>query len=246
MKVRFEGKSVIVTGAAGGIGFGTAKRFLQEGAKVAICDVSQDAVDKAVRQLSEFGTICGFLTDVTSREACDKLALEVVKQYGRIDILINNAGITRDAQFYKMADSDFYKVIEVNLFGAYNMSKAVVPYMMEQHWGRILNASSIACIKGNFGQSNYVSSKAAIMSFTRSLGRELGKYGIHVNAVAPGFIKTEMTAKIPPEIMKQKIDSIPLRRPGEVKDVAAVYAFLASEDANFINAATLIVDGGMH
>lgn len=244
--MKLEGRVAIVTGAASGIGFGTAKRFLQEGAKVAICDVNQERVDSAVAQLSELGTVCGFVADITDRAKCDELAKKVVETYGKVEILINNAGITKDAQFYKMADEDFYKVIEVNLFGTYNMSKAVVPYMMEQHYGKIISASSIACIKGNFGQSNYASSKAAIMSFTRSLGRELGKYGINVNAVAPGFIRTPMTDKIPPNIMQQKIDSIPLRRTGEVEDIAAAYAFLASDEASFVNATTLIVDGGMH
>ena len=174
-----EGKVAIITGAASGIGYGTAKRFLKEGAKVAICDVRQEAIDKAVAELSEFGPICGFTANVADRAECDEFAKKVVEQYGKIDILINNAGITRDAQFYKMKDEDFYKVIEVNLFGTYNMSKAVVPYMMEQKYGKIVSASSIACIKGNFGQSNYAASKSAIISFTRSLGRELGKYGIN-------------------------------------------------------------------
>lgn len=241
-----DGKVAIVTGAASGIGFGTAKRFLQEGAKAAICDMRREAIDEAVAQLSKFGTACGFVANVADRAQCDALARQVADAYGRIDILINNAGITRDAQFYKMKDEDFYKVIEVNLFGTYNMSKAVVPYMMEQRYGKIVSASSIACIKGNFGQSNYAASKAAIMSFTRSLGRELGKYGINVNAVAPGFIRTPMTDAIPPDIMQQKIASIPLRRTGEVADIAAAYAFLASDQASFINATTLIVDGGMH
>lgn len=244
--MKFVGKVAVITGAAGGIGFATAKRFLQESAKVAICDVRQESVDKAVAELSEFGEACGFVCDITNRAQCDELAKKVIEKYGQIDILINNAGITKDAQFYKMADEDFYSVIQVNLFGTYNMSKAVVPYMMERRYGKICSASSIACIKGNFGQSNYASSKAAIMSFTRSLGRELGKYGINVNAVAPGFIRTGMTAKIPADIMKQKIDSIPLRRTGEVEDIAAAYAFLASDEASFVNATTLIVDGGMH
>ena len=236
----------IVTGGASGIGFGTAKRFLQEGAKVAICDVRQDAIDQAVEQLKEFGPVAGYVTDISDRAQCDELAKAVAQEFGgRIDILINNAGITKDAQFYKMKDEDFYKVIEVNLFGTYNMSKAVVPYMMEQRYGKIVSASSIACIKGNFGQSNYAASKSAIMSFTRSLGRELGKYGINVNAIAPGFIRTAMTDKIPPDIMKQKIDSIPMRRTGEVADIAAAYTFLASDEASFVNATTLIVDGGM-
>lgn len=243
--MRLEGKVAIVTGGASGIGYGTAKRFLQEGAKVAICDVRQEAIDAAVETLKEFGTVAGYVTDISNRAQCDAMAKAVVDAWGQVDILINNAGITKDAQFYKMADADFYKVIEVNLFGTYNMSKAVVPYMMERKYGKIVSAASIACIKGNFGQSNYAASKAAIMSFTRSLGRELGKYGINVNAIAPGFIRTAMTDKIPPNIMQEKIASIPMRRTGEVEDVAAAYLFLASDDASFVNATTLIVDGGM-
>ena len=243
--MRLEGKVAIVTGGASGIGYGTAKRFLQEGAKVAICDVRQDAIDAALETLKEFGPVAGYVTDISDRAQCDEMAKAVADTWGQIDILINNAGITKDAQFYKMADADFYKVIEVNLFGTYNMSKAVVPYMMERRYGKIVSAASIACIKGNFGQSNYAASKAAIMSFTRSLGRELGKYNINVNAIAPGFIRTAMTDKIPPNIMQEKIASIPMRRTGEVEDVAAAYLFLASDDASFVNATTLIVDGGM-
>lgn len=236
----------IVTGAAGGIGFATAKRFLQEGAKVAICDIKQEFCDSAVEKLKEFGEVVGFEANTTDRAACDAFVKKVADKWGRVDILINNAGITRDAQFYKMADEDFYKVIEVNLFGTYNMSKAVVPYMMEQKYGKIVSASSIACIKGNFGQSNYASSKAAIMSFTRSLGRELGKYNINVNAVAPGFIHTRMTDAIPEDVKQEKIKSIPLRRIGEPENIAAVYAWLSSDEASFINATTIIADGGMH
>ena len=243
--MRLEGKVAIVTGGASGIGYGTAKRFLQEGAKVAICDVRKEAIDAAVGTLKEFGEVAGYVADISDRAQCDVMAKAVVDAWGQVDILINNAGITKDAQFYKMADADFYKVIEVNLFGTYNMSKAVVPYMMERRYGKIVSAASIACIKGNFGQSNYAASKAAIMSFTRSLGRELGKYNINVNAIAPGFIRTAMTDKIPPNIMQEKIASIPMRRTGEVEDVAAAYLFLASDDASFVNATTLIVDGGM-
>ena len=244
--MRLKDKVAIITGGASGIGFGTAERFLAEGAKVAICDVSPEAVEDAVTKLSTFGIVCGFVMDVTNRNSCNELTKKVVDQYGKVDILINNAGITRDSQFYKMTDEDFHKVIDVNLFGTYNMSKAVVPYMMEQNYGRIISASSTACIKGNFGQSNYAASKAAVISFTRSLGRELGKYGITVNAVAPGVIRTAMTDQVPPHIMRQKIDTIPLRRMGEVKDIAAAYVFLASDEASFVNATVLVVDGGMH
>ncbi len=244
--MKLKDKVAIVTGAAGGIGFETAKRFLQEGAKVAICDMDRQRVEAATAALSEFGEISGYVTDVTSRAEADALVSRVLERYGTVDILINNAGITADAQFYKMEDAAFRRVIEVNLFGTYNMCKAVVPVMMERRYGKIVSASSISAIKGNFGQCNYAASKAAIIAFTRSLGHELGKYGINVNCVTPGFIRTAMTDRIPPDVMKQKIDSIPLRRTGEGADVAAVYAFLASDDASFITATDIIADGGMH
>ncbi len=244
--MKLKDKVAIVTGAAGGIGFATAERFLREGAKVAICDINQTNVDEAVKKLEAYGEVCGFATDVTVRAQTDEFVAKVVNRFGTVDILINNAGITADSQFYKMKDDDFYRVIEINLFGTYNMSKAVVKIMMEKHYGKIISASSVSAIKGNFGQCNYAASKAAIMSFTRSLGRELGKYGINVNCVTPGFIRTDMTAKIPKDTMNEKISSIPLKRTGEVEDVAAMYAFLASDEASFVNATALIVDGGMH
>lgn len=244
--MKLQNKVAIITGAAGGIGFATARRFLQEGAVVAICDTDQSRVDAAVARLSEFGEVFGAVTDVTVRRETDELAAKVVERCGKIDVLINNAGITADAQFYKMPDEDFYRVITVNLFGTYNMSKAVVPYMMERHYGKIVNAASTSAIKGNFGQCNYAASKAAIIAFTRSLGHELGKYGINVNCVTPGFVRTGMTAKMPPAEMEKRVASIPLRRPGEVEDIAAMYAFLASDEASYVTATTIIADGGMH
>ena len=232
-------KNVLITGGSRGIGAAAVRLFAKQSYRVYFLYEKNDVAAAAVSR--ETGAV-----NIRCDVADEKQVNAAFSELPPIDILINNAGITRDAQFYKMADDDFYAVIQVNLFGTYNMSKAVVPYMMERRYGKIASASSIACIKGNFGQSNYASSKAAIMSFTRSLGRELGKYGINVNAVAPGFIQTGMTDKIPPEIMKQKIDSIPLRRTGEVEDIAAAYLFLVSDEASFVNATTLIVDGGMH
>ena len=243
---KLEGHVAIITGAAGGIGYGTAKLFLQEGAKVAICDMNQQAVNQAVEILSQYGEAFGMVTDVTVREQCDAFAQEVIDRYGKIDILINNAGITKDAQFYKMKHEDFYKVIEVNLFGTFNMCKAVVPNMMEHRYGKIVSPSSTACIKGNFGQCNYSASKAALISFTRCLGRELGKYGINVNAVAPGVIKTGMIESVPEDIMEQKIKNIPVRRVGTIEDVASAYLYLVSDEASFINGTLLFIDGGMH
>ena len=243
---KLEGRVAIITGAAGGIGYGTAKLFLQEGAKVAICDMNQEAVNQAVEILSQYGEAFGMVTDVTVREQCDAFAQAVIDRYGKIDILINNAGITKDAQFYKMKHEDFYKVIEVNLFGTFNMCKAVVPNMMEHRYGKIVSPSSTACIKGNFGQCNYSASKAALISFTRCLGRELGKYGINVNAVAPGVIKTGMIESVPEDIMEQKIKNIPVRRVGTIEDVASAYLYLVSDEASFINGTLLFIDGGMH
>lgn len=244
--MRLKNKAAIITGGARGIGFATAKKFLQEGARVALCDIDQARVDQAVRSLAQYGEIFGDVCDVTQRSETDEFTAKVLARYGTVDILINNAGITADAQFYKMADEDFYRVVQVNLFGTYNMSKSVIKTMMEKRSGRIISASSISSIKGNFGQCNYAASKAAILSFSRSLGRELGKYGITVNCVTPGLIKTDMSAQIPPNIMQEKESSIPLKRAGEVEDVAAAYVFLASDEAAFVNATDLIVDGGMH
>ena len=243
---KLENKVAIISGAAGGIGYATAEKFLEEGASVMICDMAEDRLKAAAETLSQKGPVLWAALNICDEQAVNDMVKKTVETFGHVDILINNAGITKDAQFYKMDILQFQQVINVNLMGTVTMSKAVVPYMMEQKYGKIVSASSIACIKGNFGQSNYAASKAAIISFTRSLGRELGKYGINVNAIAPGFIRTAMTDAIPADIMKQKIDSIPLRRTGEVEDIAAAYAFLSSDEASFINATCLIVDGGMH
>ena len=164
--------------------------------------------------------------------------------FGRVDILINNAGITKDAQFYKMDLAQFQKVIDVNLMGTVTMCKAVVPIMMEQKYGRIVNSSSISALAGNFGQTNYAASKGAILSLTRSMGRELVKYGITVNAIVPGAIETPMTLAIPDDIRAQKASKFPSRRWGTPREVANAYAFLASEEASYINSASLVVDGG--
>lgn len=167
-----------------------------------------------------------------------------VDTFGGVDILVNNAGITKDAQFYKMDIAQFRKVIDVNLMGTVTMSKAVVPYMMEKKWGRIFNSSSVAALAGNFGQANYSASKGAILSMTRSMGKELGKYGITVNAVVPGAIFTPMTATIPENIRAEKASKFPTRRWGEPREVANVYAFLASEEVSYVNATAVTVDGG--
>jgi len=242
--MRLTGKVAIITGAAGGIGYATVRKFLAEGARVALVDLKQEAVDAAVVQLSKFGNVIGFAADVSKKDDCERVAKGTAEKYGRIDIIINNAGITRDAQFYKMTDEQYDMVMNVNMRGTYLMTKAVVPYMMEQRYGKIISASSNSATNGSFGQSNYAASKAAVMGWTRVLAKELGKYNINVNAVAPGFVKTAMTDAVPDKVREQKIALIPLRRVGLPEDIANVYAFLASDEASYINGTTLLVDGG--
>ena len=241
-----EGKVAIITGAAGGIGYGTAKKFLEEGAKVAICDISEERIKEAAEKLSEFGTVKGYAVDITDSDRDVQFVEEVVKDFGTVDILINNAGITADRTVAKMTDAEFDRVVDINLKGTFRMTKAVLPIMIEKKYGKIVNASSVAPIQGNFGQSNYSASKAAIIGMTRSMARELGKYNINVNALAPGFTATEMTAKIPEDVMQQKIARIPLKRTGTPEDMGNIYAFLSSDNASFISGTCIIADGGMH
>jgi len=245
--MRLKDRIAIVTGAATGIGFATAKKFLEEGAKaVAICDLNKERVDNAVKELSAFGTVDGYAVDVSDKDSVQKMVDATLEKYGRIDILINNAGITMDAQFYKMTEEQFDRVIQVNLKGSYICSKAVVPAMMEQQYGRIVHASSTGAFNGNFGQANYAASKAALYGMTRVMGRELGKYGITVNCVCPGFIETDMTAKMPQKTIDAAIAKIPVRRAGVPEDVANVYAFLVSDEASYVSGTEIYIDGGVH
>jgi len=241
---KLEGKVAIITGAAGGIGYATAEKFLEEGAKVMICDMAEDRLKAAAEQLSAKGEVMWATANICDAEAVDAMVKRLYEAYGRVDILINNAGITKDAQFYKMDIAQFQKVIDVNLMGTVTMCKAVVPYMMEQRYGRIVNSSSVAALAGNFGQANYAASKGAILSMTRSMGKELAKYGITVNAIIPGAILTPMTSAIPEEIRAEKASRFPSKRWGEAREVANAYAFLSSEEASYINATSLTVDGG--
>lgn len=246
MNKKLQGKIAIVTGGAAGIGFATAKLFLEEGATVAIGDISKEKVDTAVAELSAFGTVRGFVVDIAKKELCEAMVAALVKEFGRVDILVNNAGITADAQFYKMSDEQFERVLNVNLKGTYYMSKAVIPVMMEQKYGKIVHASSVSAYNGNFGQTNYAASKAAIIGMTRVMGKELGKYGINVNAIAPGSIMTDMYAAVPEEAKQKKLAAIPLRRYGEPREAAQLFAFLASDEASYITAQTITIDGGFN
>jgi 3-oxoacyl-[acyl-carrier protein] reductase len=243
--MRLKGKVAIITGGAQGIGLATARKFLDEGARVALADVRDGAVDGALRELDVNGSAAGFTVDVTRREAVDSMVRRVRERFGRVDILVNNAGITLDARLQKMTDDQFDKVIAVNLKGTYNCSQAVVDTMIEQGGGVILNASSVVGLHGNFGQTNYAASKFGVIGFVKTWARELGPKGIRCNAVCPGFITTSILETIPDKVLAQMNERVPLRRLGRPDGVANLYAFLASDEASYINGAVIEVTGGL-
>ena len=243
---RLENKVAIITGGGSGIGYATAEKFLEEGASVMICGRGAERLRAAAETLSQKGNIIWEALSINDAEAVEAMVKRVVDTFGHIDILVNNAGITKDAQFYKMDLEQFKDVIDINLMGTVTMSKAVVPYMMQQHYGRIIHSSSVSALSGNFGQTNYAASKGAILSLTRSMGRELAKHGINVTAILPGAIETPMTNAIPPEVRAQKAASFPSKRWGQPREVANVYAFLASEESSYVNSACITVDGGFY
>lgn len=245
MSKRLEGKVAIVTGGAQGIGFATARKFLDEGAKVALCDVRGEAVEQAIARLGADRAVSGHVVDVTRRDQIDTMVTTVKKRHGRIDVLVNNAGITLDARLQKMREDQFDKVIAVNLKGTYNCAQAVVDTMVEQGAGVILNASSVVGIYGNFGQTNYAASKFGVIGFVKTWARELGPKGVRCNAVAPGFVATTILDTIPQKVLEQMTERVPLRRLGTPEDIANVYAFLASDEASYINGAVIEVAGGL-
>ena len=243
---RLAGKVSIITGGAQGIGLATALKFSREGATVVVCDIRQAAVDAAVAQCQEAGAkALGWVVDVTQREMVDAMVQQVLSQFGRIDVLVNNAGITQDARLQKMTIEQFDRVIDVNLRGVFHCSQAVADAMVKQGGGVILNASSVVGIYGNFGQTNYAATKFGVIGFTKTWSRELGPKGVRVNAVAPGFVATPILSTIPDKVLQEMIDRVPLKRLGQPEDIANVYAFLASDDAAYINGAVLEVSGGM-
>ncbi len=243
---RLAGKVSIITGGAQGIGLATALKFSREGATVVVCDIRQAAVDAAVAQCQEAGAkALGRVVDVTQREMVDAMVQQVLNQFGRIDVLVNNAGITQDARLQKMTIEQFDRVIDVNLRGVFHCSQAVADAMVKQGGGVILNASSVVGIYGNFGQTNYAATKFGVIGFTKTWSRELGPKGVRVNAVAPGFVATPILSTIPDKVLQEMIDRVPLKRLGQPEDIANVYAFLASDDAAYIDGAMLEVSGGM-
>jgi 3-oxoacyl-[acyl-carrier protein] reductase len=240
---RLTGKIAIITGGASGIGKATAEKFIKEGAKVAIWDITDDKGQEAAKELGN-GTKF-YKVDTSSEESVEKATQQTVADFGKIDILINNAGITKDSTLAKMTSEQWQQVINVNLNGVYYCTKAVSPHMIAQQYGRIINASSVVGLYGNFGQTNYVATKAGVIGMTKVWARELGRKGITVNAVAPGFIATEMVKKMPEKVIKMMEDKTPLSRLGKPEEIANAYAFLASDEASFISGTTLSVDGAV-
>jgi len=244
--MRLKDKVAIITGASGGIGEVTAKKFASEGAKVVIVDLKKEDVDRTVLDIQRIGSeVIGIAADVTNREQVDQLISDTVSHFGRIDVVINNAGITQDAQLVKMTEEQWDRVIDVNLKGVFNVSQSAAKVMIEQKSGVILNASSVVGLYGNFGQTNYAASKFGINGMTKTWARELGKYGIRVNAIAPGFIATSMTQKMPEKVLEMMKNKSPLKRMGNPEDIANGYAFLASDEASFITGAVISIDGGV-
>ncbi len=248
----FSEKVAIVTGGANGIGAATVRRFVELGAKVAIWDMSAEAGNALAEELGE--SVSFQAVNVTVGEAVAAAVEAVVAQWGRVDILVNNAGITRDGQLVKykegqvqktMSDADFDAVVDVNLKGVFVCTRAVIPHMIEQSGGVILSAASVVGLYGNFGQTNYVATKAGVIGMTKVWARELGKYGIRANAVAPGFIATDMLGTIPQKVLDRMVAQTPLKRLGQPEDIANAYAFLASDEGAFISGHVLSVDGGV-
>lgn len=243
---RLENRVAIITGGARGIGKATAEKFIREGAAIAIWDIDAKAGTATAEALNQAGGKAKFYpVNTVDLAATEAAAAEVVKDFGRIDILVNNAGITRDSSMKKMTEDQWNQVIGVNLTGVYHCTKAVSPYMLDQGYGRILNASSIVGLYGNFGQTNYVASKAGVIGMTKVWAREFGRKGVTVNAIAPGFINTEMMETVPQTYLDELKAKTPVARMGEAVDVANAYAFLASDEASFISGTVLSVDGGL-
>lgn len=243
---RLEGKTAIITGGAQGIGKATVIKFLEEGANVSVWDLAEDLGNKLVEEYSQKDFTVSFQkVNVAKTEEVKSSMQKVIEQHGQVDILINNAGITKDSTLKKMTPEQWQQVIDVNLTGVFNCTQAVAEHMMQRGSGRIINASSVVGLYGNFGQTNYVATKAGVIGMTKTWARELGRKGICVNAVAPGFIATEMVSAMPEKVITMMEEKTPLGRLGKPEDIANAYCFLASDEASFINGTTLSVDGGI-
>ncbi|MCD4745681.1 MAG: 3-oxoacyl-[acyl-carrier-protein] reductase [Bacteroidales bacterium] len=243
-----EGKTALITGASRGIGRSIALKYAREGANVAFSDIKYDEQAASLEnQIKEFGVkVKGYASDAGSFEESEKLINNVLNDFGKIDILVNNAGITRDNLLLRLSEQDWDLVIKVNLKSVFNLTKAVQRIMLKQRSGSIINMSSVVGIEGNAGQSNYSASKAGLIGFTKSIAQELGSRNIRCNAIAPGFIETEMTAKLPEDVREVWINDIPLKRAGKTDDVANIALFLASDLSDYVTGQVISVCGGMH
>lgn len=240
---RLENKVAIITGGASGIGKAATQKFVAEGAKVAIWDVNEEQGAALVDQLSENARF--YKVNTADSEAVNSAAQQVFSDFGQVHILVNNAGITRDATLLKMTDEQWDQVINVNLKGVFNCTRSLASHLKEHEYGRIINTSSVVALYGNFGQTNYVATKAGVIGMTKTWAKEFGKYGITVNAVAPGFIATDMVKSMPEKVLEMMKGKAPLGRLGQPEDIANAYAFLASDEASFISGTCLSVDGAV-
>ncbi len=246
--ILLKGKTAIITGGSRGIGREIAIKFAQEGANIAFSDLVKDEnFESLEKDLSDMGVKAkGYASDASSFEGSEKMVDEIAKDFGSVDILVNNAGITRDNLLMRMTEADWDLVIKINLKSVFNLTKAVQKYMLKQRSGSIINMSSVVGVSGNAGQSNYSASKAGLIGFTKSIAQELGSRSIRCNAIAPGFIETKMTEKLPEDVRKEWIKTIPLRRGGQAQDVANVATFLASDLSTYVTGQVINVCGGMN
>ena len=244
--MRLLNKVAIITGGGRGIGEATAKKFIKEGAKIVIADINQEDIERTVEEIREMGgEVEGIYVDVTKMESVNRMIEFTLEKFGMLDILVNNAGITMDATLLKMTEDQWDKVVDVNLKGVFNCGQAAARVMADQGSGVILNASSVVGLYGNFGQTNYAATKWGVIGMTKTWAKELGRKGVRVNAVAPGFIATPMVKKMPEKVINMMKEKTPLQRLGEPEEIANAYAFLASDEAQFITGAVLEVTGGV-
>jgi 3-oxoacyl-[acyl-carrier protein] reductase len=244
--MKLQDKVAIITGAGRGIGRATAVKFAQEGAKVVVCDLTPEWIDETVALCKETrGEAMGYIVDVRDIKALQAMVAATVAKWGRVDCLVNNAGIVQDAQLKNMTEDQFDNVIEINLKGVFNCTKAVVDTMLAQQSGVILNASSIVGLYGNFGQTNYAASKFGVIGMMKTWARELGRKGIRANAVCPGFIATSILGSMPERVLRALEEKVPLGRLGRPEEIANTFAFLASDEASYINGAVIEVSGGL-
>jgi 3-oxoacyl-[acyl-carrier protein] reductase len=244
--MRLKDKVAIITGAGRGIGQATAVKFAREGAKVTVCDLTPEWIDQTIALCQEAGAeAIGCVADVRDMKSLDAMVKTTLDKWGRVDCLVNNAGIVMDAQLKNMSEDQFDKVININLKGVFNCTKAVVQTMLSQESGVILNASSIVGLYGNFGQTNYAASKFGVIGMMKTWARELGRKGIRANAICPGFIATDILKSMPDRVLRALEEKVPMGRLGTPEEIANTFAFLASDEASYINGAVIEVSGGL-